>query len=322
MNNWNFDAYINNAKSVAIAGHIRPDGDCIGSCMALYHYIRDNYPSVDLKVYLEEISTKFFYIKDASKVILHEVPENETPDLFISIDCGDKERLGFAAVLLNKAKNSLNIDHHISNTKFAKENWVRSDAAAACEILCDIFDEERIGYDTAVALYTGIIHDSGVLKYSNTTKNTLNAVGMLVSKGIPFTDIINDSFYQKTYLQNQILGRALLESVVFYGGKCIFSVISKREMDFYGVAPADLDGIVNQLLITEGVEVAIFMYELGMQQYKVSLRSNKYIDVNKVVQKFGGGGHVRAAGCTMNGRVHDIINSLSNEVANQMTVKE
>ena len=322
MNNWNFDAYINNAKSVAIAGHIRPDGDCIGSCMALYHYIRDNYPSVDLKVYLEEISTKFFYIKDASEVILHEVPENEAPDLFISIDCGDKERLGFAAVLLNKAKTSLNIDHHISNTKFAKENWVRSDAAAACEILCDIFDEERIGYDTAVALYTGIIHDSGVLKYSNTTKNTLNAAGMLVNKGIPFTDIINDSFYQKTYLQNQILGRALLESVLFYGGKCIFSVISKREMDFYGVSPADLDGIVNQLLITEGVEVAIFMYELGMQQYKVSLRSNKYIDVNKVVQKFGGGGHVRAAGCTMNGRVHDIINSLSNEVANQMTVKE
>lgn len=322
MNNWNFDAYINNAKSVAIAGHIRPDGDCIGSCMALYHYIRDNYPSVDLKVYLEEISTKFFYIKDASEVILHEVPENEAPDLFISIDCGDKERLGFAAVLLNKAKTSLNIDHHISNTKFAKENWVRSDAAAACEILCDIFDEERIGYDTAVALYTGIIHDSGVLKYSNTTKNTLNAAGMLVNKGIPFTDIINDSFYQKTYLQNQILGRALLESVLFYGGKCIFSVISKREMVFYGVSPADLDGIVNQLLITEGVEVAIFMYELGMQQYKVSLRSNKYIDVNKVVQKFGGGGHVRAAGCTMNGRVHDIINSLSNEVANQMTVKE
>lgn len=322
MNNWNFDAYINNAKSVAIAGHIRPDGDCIGSCMALYHYIRDNYPSVDLKVYLEEISMKFFYIKDASEVILHEVPENEVPDLFISIDCGDKERLGFAAVLLNKAKTSLNIDHHISNTKFAKENWVRSDAAAASEILCDIFDEERIGYDTAVALYTGIIHDSGVLKYSNTTKNTLNAAGMLVNKGIPFTDIINDSFYQKTYLQNQILGRALLESVLFYGGKCIFSVISKREMDFYGVSPADLDGVVNQLLITEGVEVAIFMYELGMQQYKVSLRSNKYIDVNKVVQKFGGGGHVRAAGCTMNGRVHDIINSLSNEVANQMTVKE
>ena len=83
-----------------------------------------------------------------------------------------------------------------------------------------------------------------------------------------------------------------------------------------------MDGIVNQLLITEGVEVAIFLYELDMQQYKVSLRSNKYIDVSRIAQRFSGGGHVRAAGCTMNGRVHDIINSLSGEIANQMTVKE
>lgn len=322
MNNWNLDAFVEDAKLVAIAGHIRPDGDCIGSCMALYHYIKDNYPTVDVKVFLEDISAKFFYIKSAGEVILHEVEDNYEPDLFISIDCGDKERLGFAAVLLERAKNTINIDHHISNTKFAGENWIRPDAAAACEILCDIFEEERIGYDTAVALYTGIIHDSGVLKYSNTTKNTLNAAGMLISKGIPFTDIINDSFYQKTYLQNQILGRALLESVMFYGGKCIFTAISKKDMEFYGVTSADLDGIVNQLLITEGVEVAIFMYELDMQQYKVSLRSNKYIDVNKVAQRFGGGGHVRAAGCTMNGRVHDVINSLSGEIANQMTVKE
>ncbi len=322
MNNWNLDAFVENAKEVAIAGHIRPDGDCIGSCMALYHYIKDNYPTVNVRVYLEEISDKFFYIKDADSAIVHEVPADVSPDLFISIDCGDKERLGFAAVLLDRAGNTLNIDHHISNTKFAKENWVRPDAAAACEILCDIFEEDRIGYDTAVALYTGIIHDSGVLKYSNTTKNTLNAAGMLITKGIPFTDIINDSFYQKTYLQNQILGRALLESVMFYDGKCIFTAISRKDMEFYGVTSADLDGIVNQLLITEGVEVAIFLYELDMQQYKVSLRSNKYIDVSKIAQRFGGGGHVRAAGCTMNGRVHDIVNSLSGEIANQMTVKE
>ena len=322
MNNWNFNAFVENTKEVAIAGHIRPDGDCIGSCMALYHYIKDNYPTVDVRVYLEEISNKFFYIKDADSAIMHEVPTDATPDLFISIDCGDKERLGFAEVLVDRAKNSLNIDHHISNTNFAKENWVRPDAAAACEILCDIFEEDRIGYDTAVALYTGIIHDSGVLKYSNTTKNTLNAAGMLITKGIPFTDIINDSFYQKTYLQNQILGRALLESVMFYDGKCIFTAISRKDMEFYGVTSADLDGIVNQLLITEGVEVAIFLYELDMQQYKVSLRSNKYIDVSKIAQRFSGGGHVRAAGCTMNGRVHDIINSLSGEIANQMTVKE
>lgn len=318
MSSWNFDDFLENIKSVAIAGHIRPDGDCIGSCMGLYHYIKDNYPEVDIRVFLEEISSNFMYIKDVC-VVEHEVTQDYAPDLFISIDCGDRERLGFAGELLDRAADSLNIDHHISNTNFAKENWVRADASAACEILCDIFEEERIGYDTAIALYTGIIHDSGVLKYSNTSRNTLNAAGMLIDKGIPFTDIINDSFYQKTYVQNQILGRALLESIMFYDGKCIFSEISKKDMDFYGVTSADLDGIVNQLLITEGVEVAIFMYETGVQEHKVSMRSNKYIDVRKVAQSFGGGGHIRAAGCTMHGKIHDVINSLSGEIANQMT---
>lgn len=320
MNNWDLDMMLNEEGTtvVAIAGHVRPDGDCVGSCMALYHYIRDNYPDKKVDVFLEDISSKFYYINKADSIIKHSITDAYKPDLFIAIDSGDKERLGFAACLLERTDNTLNIDHHISNTNFAKLNWVKPDASAACEILCEIFKEEAIGYDTAVALFTGIIHDTGVFKHSNTTRSTFNAAGMLVSKGIPSTDIINDSFFQKTYIQNQILGRALLESVMFYDKKCIFSVVSKKDMDFYGVASADLDGIVNQLVVTEGVELAIFMYEIGVHQYKVSLRSNKYIDVSKIAGQFGGGGHVRAAGCTMHGKVHDVINSISNAIAAQM----
>lgn len=324
MNNfWNLDSELKNVKSVAIAGHVRPDGDCIGSCMALYHYITDNYPGVAVNVFLEEIPSKFYYIDKASQVIKHAVADAEyKPDLFISIDCGDKERLGFAECLLSQAGRTLNIDHHISNTHFADVNIVNPDAAAACEMLCEIFTEELIGYNTAVALFTGIIHDTGVFRHSNTTRSAFNAAGMLVSKGVPSTDIINESFYQKTYIQNQILGRALLESVLFYDKKCIFTVVSKRDMEFYGVTSADLDGIVNQLVITEGVELAIFMYEIGVYQYKVSLRSDKYIDVNKVASQFGGGGHVRAAGCIMHGKVHDVINSISNAITSQMGIDE
>lgn len=318
MTDFDFEALILEADSVAIAGHIRPDGDCIGSCMALYHYISDNFPQKTVKVFLEEISPKFFYIDKADSVICHSAEACGQFDLFIAIDCGDRERLGFGEVLFKRAGKTLNIDHHISNTNFAQINVVKPEAAAACEILCGIFKEERIGINTAVALYTGLIHDSGVFKYSNTTQNTLNAAGMLVSKGVPFTDIINDSFYQKTYIQNQILGRALLESVLFYGGKCIFTVVSKKDMEFYGVIPSDLDGIVSHLAITEGVELAIFMYETDLHQYKVSLRSNKWVDVSRVAQRFGGGGHIRAAGCTMHGKVHDVINSLSNEIELQM----
>lgn len=319
MNSWNLDLMLKDVKSVAIAGHVRPDGDCIGSCMALYHYIADNYPEIKINVFLEDIPSKFYYIKHASTVIKNSITPAYEADLFIAIDSGDKERLGFAACLLERAKKSLNIDHHISNTNFADTNWVKADAAAACEILCEIFDEELIGFDTATALFTGIIHDTGVFKHSNTTRSTFNAAGMLVSKGIAASEIINDSFYQKTYIQNQILGRALLESVMFYDKKCIFTVVSLKDMEFFGVASSDLDGIVDQLMITEGIELAIFLYETGFQQYKVSMRSKKYVNVSKVAQTFGGGGHVRAAGCVMNGKVHDIINSISNEIEAWMT---
>ena len=100
--------------------------------------------------------------------------------------------------------------------------------------------------------------------------------------------------------------------------RCIVGYVRQKDMDFYGVTPKDMDGIVNQLQNTRGVEVAIFLYEIGVQEYKVSMRSKSYIDVQKVAQFFGGGGHVRAAGCTMQGSMHDVVNNLTREIAKQM----
>ena len=139
-----------------------------------------------------------------------------------------------------------------------------------------------------------------------------------MAKGIDFSRIIDDSFYRKTYVQNQILGRALLESITFLDGRCIFSVVQKKDMDFYGVTSSDLDGIIDQLRITQGVECAIFMYETSCREYKVSLRSTTDLDVSKIALYFGGGGHKKAAGCTMAGSVHDVINNLSEQIVKQL----
>ncbi|WP_347559680.1 DHHA1 domain-containing protein [Clostridium sp. AM58-1XD] len=143
-----------------------------------------------------------------------------------------------------------------------------------------------------------------------------------MEKGIAFSDIITQSFYKKTYVQNQIMGRALLESVTFLHGRCIFSVVRKKDMDFYGVDSNDMDGIVDQLRITEGVECAIFMYETNSQEFKVSMRSNHVVDVSKIAAYFGGGGHIRAAGCTMSGRIHDVVNNLSLHIAKQLEERD
>lgn len=168
----------------------------------------------------------------------------------------------------------------------------------------------------------GIAHDTGVFQYSCTSPDTMRVAAMLMEKGVPHTYILEETYYKKTYRQNQVMGKALLESMRLMDGKIIISVMRKREMDFFGVTTTDLDGIVSQLKLTEGVEVAIFLYEVGNMEFKVSLRSKEQVDVSKVASYFGGGGHVRAAGVTMKGTFHDIINNLTLHIERQMLHQE
>ena len=302
--------------SVVILGHVRPDGDCLGSTLGLYHYIQTNYPAIRAAVYLEESSPKFVYLTGYD-AILHETDE-ERYELCICLDCGDEERLGSFGVYLANASKSLCLDHHITNTRFCEVNLVSENASSTCEVLFEQLDEEKIDKAAAECLYTGLIHDTGVFKYSCTSARTMEIAGKLMAKGIDFGSIIDNSFYKKTYVQNQILGRALLESITFLDGKCIFSALRQSEMEFYGVNGKDMDGIIDQLRLTEGVEVAIFMYQTGPQEFKVSLRSQNAVDVSRIASYFGGGGHVRAAGCTMSGRIHDVVNNLSLHIAKQL----
>lgn len=302
--------------SVVILGHVRPDGDCLGSTLGLYNYLQLNYPNVRACVYLEEASDKFFYLKGFEN-IRHQADE-ETYELCVCLDSSDMERLGEFACYLKRAKKSLCLDHHITNTRYALVNQVEENASSTCEVLFKQLEEEKIDRSVAECLYTGIVHDTGVFKYSSTSRKTMEIAGKLMEKGVDFGGIIDNSFYKKTHIQNQILGRALLESITFFEGRCIFSAIRQNEMEFYGVDSKDLDGIIDQLRLTDGVEVAIFIYQTGTQEFKVSMRSQKEVDVSRIAAYYGGGGHVRAAGCSMNGSIHDVINNLSDEIARQM----
>ena len=146
----------------------------------------------------------------------------------------------------------------------------------------------------------------------------MRAAAALMEKGIDFTKIITETFDEKTYAQNQVLGRALLESFLFMDGRCIVSYVTKEEMNFYQVKAKHLDGIVSQLRLTKGVEVAMFLHETEAQKFKVSLRSKGKVDVSRIAQYFGGGGHVRAAGVTMQGSSHDVINNITEQIAVQL----
>lgn len=307
---------VKGASRIAISGHIRPDGDCVGSCMGLYLYLTKECPGAEVDVFLETPSDVFNCIQGVNEIKDASLYQDEVYDVFIALDCS-KDRLGSAEVIFDNAKTKINIDHHISNSGGGDVNYLRADASSASELVFELLEEEKLDMEIAKALYIGIIHDTGVLQYSNTAPATLQAVAKLITFGFNFPEIIESTFYEKTFIQNQILGRALLESMLFMDGKCIVAAISKKMMDFYGVTGKDLDGIINQMRNTRGVEVAIFLYELDNLEYKISMRSGGQIDVAKIAQLFGGGGHVRAAGFSAKGTVHDVINNISAQIEQQ-----
>lgn len=305
------------ADTIAIGGHVRPDGDCIGSGLGLRQYIKDNYKDKEVEVYLEEIPEKYRFL-EGIETVRHEIPEEKIYDLFICLDCADLERLGFSAPLFENAKNTLCIDHHVSNPGFAKENHIVPDASSTSELVYELINRECVSKEVAEALYTGILHDTGVFQYSCTAPSTLRAAAELLEAGVDAPKIIRDTFYEKTYAQHQVLGRALLESILFLDGRCIASYIREREMRFFGVDRSDLDGIASQLRNTKGVEVAIFMDEIRPNVYKVSLRSGDIVDVSVIARYFGGGGHKKAAGFTLTGTPYDVINNLSKQIELQL----
>lgn len=309
------------AERIGISTHIRPDGDAVGSAMALYLYLKKRFPEAELMLFMETPPDCFGYMKHLAD-INSDYGYEGIFDVFFALDTVP-ERMGEAARFFGSAKKRINIDHHISNQNGCGDiNVVKPKVGSTSEVLFGLMDEAYLDKDIAVALYTGIIHDTGVFQYSNTTPDTLRAAAKLLEFGFPFHKIIEESFYRKTYLQNQILGRALMESIRFMDGRCIVSCIDKKMMQFYNVEPADLDGIVNQLRNIKGVSCAIFLYETGLMEYKVSMRSDEAVDVSKVAAYFGGGGHMRAAGCTMNGTVHDVINNLSLHIEKQLKENE
>lgn len=308
---------VRKAGSVAIAGHRRPDGDCVGACLGLYNYlIKETGGNARIDVYLKEIPEAVSFLKNVEKASGEET--EQAYDLFIALDCGSIDRLGFTEAMFERAAVTVSIDHHISNTRFAQYNHVEPEASSTCEVLYGLLEKEKIEADAAECLYLGIVHDTGVFKHSNTSRKTMEIAGALLETGISSSKIIDDSFYRKTYLQNQILGRCLLESILLLDGKVIFSFVPQKIMQLYGAVPADLDGIIDQLRVTEGVEAAILVREESAQCYKVSMRSNGRVDVSKICCMFGGGGHKMAAGCTMNGSIHDVANNLSAQIEHQL----
>ena len=313
----NFRDYIGkDVHSVGIAGHVRPDGDCIGSCLAVYLYIKQNF-NVDVQVLLEPIPHVFDFLTGSDEIVT-EIDKDKIYDLFISLDCSDIKRLGDAGEVYSKAGFKICIDHHKNNTMGADVTFDDEEASSTCELVSDWIGRENITKEIAECIYSGIVTDTGVFQYSCTHRSTMELAGFLMDKGIDYSWIVNHVFFEKHIKQQKLLGVAMDNAELTCNDRVIYSVITNDDMERLSALPKHLEGISAQLRSTAGVSVSVFVQQNSNGSYKISVRSDGAVDVAEVCQLYGGGGHDRAAGVTMKGTYHDVINNLSNEIAKQL----
>ena len=295
------------AQSAGIAGHVRPDGDAVGSCLGLWMYLQEYYPQIRSYVHLESIRPEFRFLKGADQV-LTDSPD-ASYDVFFILDCGDPQRLGSNAKYVGSARKTVCIDHHLSNCGFADLNEIRPQVSSTSEIICDLAGEGHITQDMARALYMGLVHDTGCFRYA-CSSHTLELAGRLIDLGIDYSRIVDETFDASTFAEQRLLGLALTGSRLYFDGKVILAKLSGEEIAREQARYEDAHGIVGVLRCTSGIEAAIFLYEIEPGTVRVSMRSCTYLDCIAVTSRYGGGGHKKAAGCTLHGSLEKVTETI------------
>lgn len=288
-------------KNIALIGHIMPDGDTIGSCLALGYALESQGKDVSLFCQ-DEIPDNLCFLKGCKKFQSEIVSYNTPFDLIITLDCSDPERLGVFQTLLESSSQTINIDHHVSNTEFALVNWVEPTAAATCELVYELIDnlDIPIDIDIANAIYTGISTDTGNFSYSNTTSNTHLIAAKLLELGVK-SEEISTNLYKNNSIERVRLISKVIDTIELYKEGQISTIEVTKDMLFeVGAHEKESSGMVGYAKDIKGVELALLFKEQEDGQIKVSMRSKKIVDCNELANLFGGGGHARAAGCTIN----------------------
>ncbi len=294
----NLIKHIQDASYILIAGHVSPDGDAIGACTAMGLILEQM--GKEYSILLEKIDEKYAYLLDHVNVLL-EVPERDC-DLFIALDCADIERLGDFRTAHDKARITWNVDHHISNKGYSQYNHVDSKASSASEIVFNIYKSSEVSLNAKIAeaIYTGIVYDTAAFKHSNTTSKTLAVASELLQEPFEFSRIIQKMFYEQSLLSMQLQGAAIRKMESYYDNALMVSSLSLEEIKQYSDEVDGTGGIVNVLKNIRDSKVALFLHEKAEGVIKVSMRSEDPYDICEVAKKFGGGGHKKAAGATIN----------------------
>ena len=281
------------AQKIVLCCHVSPDGDTLGSALGLARFLEQQ--GKEVVVFADDhINKSLSFIPGIEKVQRPEEGVIVEADLFVVVDASSFDRVGICNEVV-KAPVLLNIDHHISNTEFADYLYLDAEAAAAGEIMCDLFEAMGWEYDEAIAtdFYTAITTDCGSFRYSNTTSKTMQRAAKLLDYGVKPNEI-SDMLDVRSRKTTELLAKVLPSLTFDYEGKVAHITITN---DLYD-KEAQTDSFVSYPRYIEGVEVAIMFKAVEPEVTRVSMRSSN-VDVASVALSFGGGGHLRAAGCTI-----------------------
>lgn len=306
---------LNKAERIGIFTHINPDGDALGSSYSLKKALTKMGKCAEV------------YLCGSIEPCVCELVGADSPsnfaaekcDLFVAVDCADITRLGEWSEKFEKHQNTIAIDHHITHKKFAGETVVLN-ISSNCEIMYMLYKEMGVVLDleTATDLYIGIVTDTGNLKFESVTGDTYRTVAELIELGVPFSDIAKKLFNTKSLEYLKLQSRAIDGIKLLCDGRVAMLILNEEDFEECGTSEAEASSIVSLPGSIKGVEVGIYIRRRG-EEFKVSLRSAKRVDVSKIASCFGGGGHIRAAGYSVKSdELNSNIEELTGRIQEQL----
>lgn len=302
---------IKKAKKIVILTHENPDGDAIGSSLGMYIALRKMGKEPD--IIIPELPRVYNFLPEIENV--KKEGQKEPYDLAIALDCATIKMLNGWANYFEDAKVKVTIDHHGTNTMYGDYNYVNPDAPACAQTLISIIQYFGVEIDKKIGtcLLTGIITDTGGFQYQSTTPETFEFAAELLQTGVNVSDVYKRVMNTMTKANFELRKRAIERMEFFKEGKIAFTYVTKEDIEEANAETGDFEGIVEEGRNIEGVEVSIFLRET-QKGFKVSLRSNDYVNVSDVCLLFGGGGHIHAAACTIAQSLEQVKEKIVNEV--------
>lgn len=300
---------IEKGQSFFIAGHLNPDGDSLGCTLAMCSLLerlgKTVYPYA-----APAIGKDLLFLPGLEKIHVSELPSKPQFDTVILLECSDRKRGGDLENVLQNAKTLVNIDHHLVSDAYGHVNHIDSTASSTAEIIFQLFEASPDNLlptpDEATCLYTGLVTDTGRFLHTNTTAEALRVASALVALGADVNKINQVIYFTKSYTELKLLGRALEKMQLLFQNKYSQIILSASDFELFSAVPSQTQGIVSQPTMIPGVEVSALIKE-EPDKVSVNLRSRNKIDVSAIAQKFGGGGHARAAGFKVTGKPVQVL---------------